>query len=81
MNLSGSINFTLMPVRKVRMALRRGLQNKGIGISHLFTSIVRFKPDIFLCLFFFSEYRPSAYGGVVVVLDQRRLQMRRRVRS
>lgn len=28
-----------------------------------------------------SEYRPSANGGVVVVLDQRRLQMRRRVRS
>ncbi|KAG7227578.1 hypothetical protein INR49_005393 [Caranx melampygus] len=27
------------------------------------------------------EYRPSAYGGVVVVLDQRRLQMRGRVRG
>ena len=34
----------------------------------------------FLCLLA-SEYCPSADGGVVVVLDQRRLQMRRRVRG
>lgn len=28
-----------------------------------------------------SEYCPSAYGGIMVMLDQRRLQMRRRVRG
>lgn len=48
---------------------------KVLSLFSVFTSIVRFKPDVFV-----SEYRPSAYGGVVVVLDQR-LQMRRRVRG
>lgn len=48
---------------------------KVLSFFSVFTSIVRLKPAVFV-----SEYRPSAYGGVVVVLDQR-LQMRRRVRG
>lgn len=44
-NLSGSINFYVF-ARKVRVAHTRGLQHEGIGISLLFTSIVRFLPDV-----------------------------------
>lgn len=73
MELSGPLTY-LKCLRKVRVVHTRSVEWRYCHVS-VFTSIVRFKPDAFV-----SEYRPSAYGRVVVMLNQR-LQLRRRVRG
>lgn len=90
MNLSGSINFSYRCVRKVRtLRTQEVCKNEGIGNFLFFVCVSVSSPVLsdfnpmllFFFFLFFSEYCPSADGGVVVVLDQMRLQMRRRVRG